>query len=178
VLRLRPGASILKRALVRRAAVWPHRHDRQRPTENGELLPDAPWDRGEHLRHAGGHVGSDEQVREVRVPARAVQVHDLDRVHGQTRSLQDVGLHGDVGDVLVLHPRGRLDLDEAPARALAQQDVHRDEDIVGDECRLVEDARAASDGLARRVDAPVVIGDQGAAREPFLRQLADPVALV
>ena len=136
-----------ERALVGRRAVRPDGQVRNRPLEHCALLDDPPrhllCDRAGRLRH----VRSDEEVREVGVGAFAIEVHHLGADEMEPGPAQDVRLHGHVGDVVVLHGRGRLHLDEAEAAALALQDVHRHEYAVGAERALVDRRSARVDGL-------------------------------
>ena len=76
----------------------------------------------------------------------------------------------------------RLDLDEAVAGASALEDVHRDEDVVRPERRLVDGRAALQEGLLRgrqplgeRVVRQV---DEDPAGHVGARQLSDPGALV
>ena len=71
--------------------------------------------------------------------AAPVQVHDLDPDRVETRPSNNVGLDGGVGDVLILHGGGGLDLGDHPSVRLTRQDVHGNEDVGGEEGRFVDD---------------------------------------
>ncbi len=61
------------------------------------------------------HVGAREQIAQVRVRAGAVEVHHLHAADVEPAPTQHVGLDRHVGQVLLLHAGGGLDLDQAEA---------------------------------------------------------------
>ncbi len=153
----------------------------ERTPQHVELLRDA----SRHLRQQRldlrGHVGAHEEPALVGVPVVAVEVHHLDARHGNPRAAHDVGLHRDVGQVIVLHLAAGLHLDQRPVRAAALQHVHSAEDTVFLEARLEEHVSAGLDRGSRTRDArtvTVVALDQHAVGPLVARPLADQPALV
>ncbi len=148
-------------AFVGRAAVVADRHVGERTAQHPLLLPDVPGDVGEGFFNFGGEVLAREQVGEVGVAAVAVEVHELGAADGQAGAAQDVRLDGEVGEVLLLDPGGRLDLDEVPAAAAALEDVGEDQDAVVLEGRFVEDLGAVAERCGGFVEAALALGVEG-----------------
>jgi hypothetical protein len=92
-----------------------------------------------------------------------------------------VELDRHVREVLLLHVERGLHLAEREAATHALQDVHRHEDAVGEEARLVDGPRAGCQRRRRRRHAPgeVVVRqvDQDPARHVRAGERADAVAL-
>ena len=180
--RLRRPAPVHERALVGLRAVLADRHLRQRLRQHRQLV-------GDHLRHGFeqqarrlGHVRPGEQIAQVWIGARPIEVHDLHPGHLHPALGHDVGLHRHVRQVLLLHLRGRLHFDHDGAARLTLQNVHRDEHPARAERRLVDDRLAPADRVLRRRDALVIgpVGqiDQHAAGHIGACDLADQVAAV
>ena len=64
-------------------------------------------------------------------------MHHLGAGELEAVASQDVRLHGDVGNVVLLHRRARLHLDEAKPAVIPREDIHRDKDAVRPEGGLV-----------------------------------------
>jgi hypothetical protein len=126
-----------KGAGIRRRAMRARGHSGERPREHAGQRVDRAGSTAEqrldHLRH----VGADEQVAQVRVRAGPVEVHDLQPADVEPAPLRHVGLNGDVEQVRLPHAGRGLDLGQAEAMPLALEDVHRHEDTVRAEGRLV-----------------------------------------
>jgi hypothetical protein len=101
VLVLRPAA-LLEGTVVRLTAVQPDGLRRQRAGEHRQLGADLARDAGEQRARGVGHLGAHQQVAELRVPARVVQVHDVHRGHPHAAALEDVELDGGVPEMLFL----------------------------------------------------------------------------
>ena len=141
VLRIVGPAAVVKRAVPRLEAVEPDATCRERSGHDLQLLLDQARHGGQEPLHQLGHVLHHQQVAPARMPVLLVEMHDLHGADRQARPPQHPGLDGGVGDVLVLHRRGRLDLDQREAVIGAQQDVDRHEHVTGKEARL-EDGRS------------------------------------
>ncbi len=146
--RLVPAAGH-ERALVGLAAMLADLHFGEIFGEHAQLLGDPAGQAG--LRRLGlrGDVPSNEQVGQVGIDARAVEVHHLDANDLEPASPQDVQLDGHVGEMLVLEPGGRLHLDQAETAGLPLQDVDRGVHAVREERRLVEDRHVPVEQLPR-----------------------------
>ncbi len=138
-------------------------------------------DIGEEPVDLRGAVAPGEEVGEVGEEAGAVQVHQLHPGDVDTGGLDDEPLHRHVGDVLLLHLRRRLDLDDPPGVSLrVLHDVDPDMDAFALEGRLVN-RRSSRRHRRRRVGHRLLLlprhgVDQHAAGKVRRSQLADPVA--
>jgi len=116
------------------------------------------------------------------MPALAVQVHHLRAAHREPRAPHDVHLHRHVRQVLRLRIARRLHLDEHEPVPHPLEDVHRHEDAVGQEARLVDDRRPGRERRSRRRDAPLEIAvrqiDQHAARHVRPRERTHAMAAI
>ena len=170
------GAGIRLRAMLARG------HAGERPREHAgqrvDLAGHAAEQRLDHLRH----VGADEQVAQVRVRAGPVEVHHLQPADVEAAPSRHVGLNGDVEQVRLPHAGRGLDLGQAEAIPLALEDVHRHEDTVRAEGRLVHGRRALRERLPRR-GQPLLVGvvgqvDQHAAGHVRPGQCPDAAPLI
>ena len=170
------GAGVGLRAMLARG------HPGERPREHAgqrvDLAGHAAEQRLDHLRH----VGADEQVAQVRVRAGPVEVHHLQPADVEAAPSRHVGLNGDVEQVRLPHAGRGLDLGQAEAVPVALEDVHRHEDTVRAEGRLVHGRRALRERLPRR-GQPLLVGvvgqvDQHAAGHVRPGQCADPAPLI
>ena len=126
-------------------------------------------------------VGALEQIADVRVTEVGVEVHQLDSPHIDPRLPRDPGLDRGVGDVVVLHLAGRLDLDEGESIGRPLQHVDGRVDPILDERGLEDRGHTVVDCLSSRLDPPrIVMGevDQHSAREQSLREGTDLDALI
>ena len=154
VLGERGPASPHERARVGRVAVRSGLDLGQGAAQHRELTARLARHVADERLDVVGDVGAVEEVREVGEGAPCVEVHQLDPIDGEPRAAQDVGLHGGVGQVLLLDAHGRLHLGQRGAAAAAQrEDVDGDEDVVLEERRLVEHARAVVERPPRLRDA-------------------------
>jgi hypothetical protein len=136
-------------------------------------------DRREELVGLVRHVFAHEQVREVRVPAVAVEVQELDARDLEPGLAQDMKLHGDVGDVRRLHVERGLHFNEREATGLSLEDIHGHKYAALEKARFVDDVGAtgesSSGGIYTALD--VILGrvDEDTAREAFSSSCAHSV---
>ncbi len=113
---------------------------------------------------------------------RGIQVHELGGSHADARALDHPALHGDIGAVLVLHPRRRLHLPQ-PEGAVRQplERIHVDAHALVLEDRLEDGGdRGVAQEFARLVQrlgvSPGRVADQDPAEEERMRASSDAVA--
>ena len=127
------------------------------PGEHAQLLRD----RARH--HLPGearglrHIGAGEEIAQIGIRAGSIEMHDLEPRGVHSALTHHVRLRRHVGQVLRLHSRGRLHLDDAGPLRSALQDVHGDEDPAGTKRGLVDDRRVPPEGRVGGGD-PFIIG--------------------
>src|SRR5215472_3965773 len=171
-----------ERALIRRAAVLADAHIGPRSREHRTLLVEEARHRLPRGTRRFRHLAAYEEIAQVGMGARAIEVHDLESLHVHSGAVEHVRLQRDVGQMLLLDPRGALHLHDGESGRRTLQDVHRHEHGVGTKGRLVDDLRTAShrllgSGEALRV-GPIGQVDEDPAGNIGTRRRAHPRAIV
>ena len=101
-------------------------------------------DFGNMLAYIAREVVRGEEVDEIGVTAGSIEVHEKSAGDGEAGSFEDIGLDGEIPDVLDLGARRRLDFDEVE-RGIGpeDEDVGTDDAVVREKAGL-EDDRSAS----------------------------------
>ena len=149
VLGQRAPAFVEPRALPGPLAIGTKRNLGHWPSQHRLLRSELPRNVREQGFDVGGHVLGDEQIREIRVPALAVQVHHERARHGQSSRTQHPQLHRHLCELLRLHARRRLHLDQVESVVGPPQDVGPHHGAAGAERRLVDQRSAGVERALR-----------------------------
>ena len=178
-----PSQKAHERALERTPALSAGTGGRQ---GTGEQLVEAAHPAGD-VRHERPSLVGDRDLAQQAAVVAAAGVHvagvddgDAQAVQRDAGALGDPPLDGDVLQVVLLEPRGRLDLDHAAAAAAPLEHVGADQHAAVPERGLVErhvaGLRQRVLGLAQRLAQGRAVADEHAAGVQLAGHLADAVA--
>src|SRR6266540_569480 len=139
VFHVRPAA-IHERARPWLGAMAPDCDLGLRSLRDADQVVELALDEGEAVGYELRDVLANEEIVEVRVRARAIEVHDLAARHWNAGAAKNESLQGDIGDEVIRHRRLRFHFDQSERASVANEDVGEDQRVVRHEPGFEDDA--------------------------------------